>query len=98
MAQEVILRLDEAQDSRPLSTAKQNLRAKLKKRILGWLVIEKARKKQCARNLHIKGGDANTRFFYLRANDRRRKNFIQQLREGRVFQALREAAACPGSL
>jgi hypothetical protein len=37
MAQEVILCLDEAQDSRPLSPAEHNLRLKLKKRILvGW--------------------------------------------------------------
>jgi hypothetical protein len=76
------LKLLMAQDSRPLSTAEQNLREKLKKYILGWLVIEKVRKKQCARISHIKEGDANTRFFHLRANGRRRKNFIQQLREG----------------
>jgi hypothetical protein len=82
MAQEVIIRLDEAQDSRSLSTAEFNLWSKLKKRILGWLVIEKARKKQSARISHIKEGDANTRFFHLRANGRRRKNFIQRLREG----------------
>jgi exonuclease III len=44
MAQEIILRLDEAQDFRGLSTAEASLRSKLKKRILGWLVIEKARK------------------------------------------------------
>jgi hypothetical protein len=85
MAQEVILHLDEARDSRPLSTTEQNLRAKLKKRILGWLVIEKARKKLCARISHIKEGDANTCFFHPRANGRRRKNFIQQLREGRTW-------------
>jgi hypothetical protein len=79
MAQEVILRLDEAQDSRPLSPAEHNLRHKLKKRILGWLVVEKARKRQTARISCIKEGDANTRFFHLRANGRRRKNFIQRL-------------------
>jgi hypothetical protein len=44
MAQEVILRLDEAQDTRKLSSAEFNLRSKLKKRITGWLVVEKARK------------------------------------------------------
>jgi hypothetical protein len=56
MAQEVILRLDEAQYSRSLSTAEHNLWVKLKKRILGWLVIEKARKKHCAKISHIKEG------------------------------------------
>jgi hypothetical protein len=29
---------------------------------------------------NIREGDANTRFFHLRANDRRRKNFVQHLR------------------
>jgi hypothetical protein len=82
MAQEVVLRLDEAQDFRQLSDAEHSLRSKLKKRILGWLVIEKARKKQSARISHIREGDANTRFFHLRANGRRRKNYIQQLRQG----------------
>jgi hypothetical protein len=82
MAQEVVLRLDEAQDSRLLSPVEHNLRYRLKKRILGWLVFEKAREKQNARIFFIKDGDANTRFFHLRANGRRRKNFIQRLREG----------------
>jgi hypothetical protein len=81
MAQEIILRLDEAQEFRALSDAEYNLGTKLKKkRILSWLVIEKARKKQCARISNIREGDANTRFFHLRANGRRRKNFIQRLR------------------
>jgi hypothetical protein len=48
---------------------------------LGWLVVEKAREKQRARISHIKEGNANTRFFHLRANGRRRKNFIQRLRK-----------------
>jgi hypothetical protein len=82
MAQEVILRLDEAQNFRQLSDVEYSLRNKLKKRILGWLVIEKARKKQCAGIAHIREGDANTRFFHLRANVRHRKNFIQRLRQG----------------
>jgi hypothetical protein len=82
MAQEVILRLDEAQDFRQLSDAELSLRSKLKKRILGWLVIEKARKKQSAIISHIREGDANTSFFHLRTNGRRRKNYIQQLRLG----------------
>jgi hypothetical protein len=83
MAQEVILRLDEAQDFRALSDAEHNLQAKLKKRILSWVVIEKARKKQCARISTIREGDANTRFFHLRANDRRRISYnATAIREG----------------
>lgn len=82
MAQEVILRLDEAEDLRPLSTDEFTLRQRLKKRVLGWAVIEKARRKQCARINYIREGDANTKFFHLRANARRRKNLIQRLRYG----------------
>jgi hypothetical protein len=82
MAQEVILRLDEAQEFRQLSDAEFTLRARLNKRILGWLVVEKARKKQCACISYVKEGDANTHFFHLRANDRHQKNCIQRLRSG----------------
>lgn len=80
MAQQVILRLDEAQDHRSLSQDEAWLRDKLKKRILGWAVIEKSRKKQCSRITFLKEGDANTKFFHLKANGRRRKNFIHRLR------------------
>jgi hypothetical protein len=82
MAQEVILRLDEAQEFHRLSDAEFALRAKLKKCILGWLVVEKARKKQSARISYIREGDTNTHFFHLRANGRRRKNYIHRLRSG----------------
>jgi exonuclease III len=73
MAQEVIQHLDEAQESRALSNAEFNLRTKHKKRILSWLIIEKARKKQCSRISNIREGDANTHFFHLRANGRRER-------------------------
>jgi hypothetical protein len=55
MAQEVILRLDKAQEFRQLSDAEFTLQAKLKKRILGWLVIEKARKAECPHRSHQRG-------------------------------------------
>lgn len=80
MAQEVILRFDEAQENRELTSAERSLRQRLKSRILGWAVLERARKKQCARINYLREGDANTKFFHLRANARRRINFIQKLR------------------
>jgi len=58
------------------------IRAKLKKKVLGWAVVEKARRRQNARATNLKEGDANTKYFHLRANGRRRKNFIQRLRIG----------------
>jgi mannosylglycoprotein endo-beta-mannosidase len=56
------------------------LRAKLKKRVLGWAVIERVRKKQCSRINNLCEGDANTKYFHRKVIARRRKNFIQQLR------------------
>jgi hypothetical protein len=80
MAQEVILRLNIAQENRDLTAAELRLRAKLKKRILGLAVIERARCKQASRLSYIKLGDANTKFFHRKVNARRRKNHIQRLR------------------
>jgi hypothetical protein len=82
MANEVILRLDIAQETRSLSPAELNLRNKLKKKVMGLAVIERARCKQASRITNIKMGNANTKFFHHRVNARRRKNHIQRLRKG----------------
>ena len=41
--------------------------------------IEKLRVRQQSRMTYIKAGDANSKFFFLRVNGRRRRNFIQSL-------------------
>jgi hypothetical protein len=82
MAQEVILRLDIAQENRELMPGEELLRAKLKKRVLGLAVIERARCRQASRLTTIRLGDANTKFFHRKVNARRRKNHIQRLRNG----------------
>lgn len=79
MALEVIHRLDIAQESRPLTDAELLLRKGLKHRVLGYVVVERSRKRQASRITNLKEGDANTRFFHLKANARRRKNHIQRL-------------------
>jgi hypothetical protein len=76
MAQTVFHLFDLLQEARPLSDAEFNIRSKLKRRLLGWAVLERARKRQCSRVRNLREGDANTRFFHLKANGRRRKNFI----------------------
>ena len=48
--------------------------------MIGLAVLERARKRQSSRISNLKDGDANTRFFHLRINHRRRKNFIHRLR------------------
>jgi len=63
MALEVILRLDEAQEFRQLSPEEQTLRKRLKLRVQGVAVIERARRSQAARLRELKFGDANSKFF-----------------------------------
>lgn len=43
-------------------------------------MLERARKKQCARIANLKEGDANTKYFHRRINARRRKNHIHKLK------------------
>jgi hypothetical protein len=81
MALDVIKRLDVAQEHRDLSAQETRLRAALKHKILGLAFIERARKKQASRLTHIREGDANTKFFYLKMNVRRRKNTIHWLKK-----------------
>ena len=80
MALEIILRLDVAQESRVLSNEERDLRARLKKRVVGLAALERSRKRQASRMTILKEGDANTRYFHLRVNGRRRKNHILRLK------------------
>ena len=82
MALDVILQLDKAQENRVLIPDELELRKKLKQRVLGLSVLERARKRQASRITNIKLGDANTKYFHLKVNSRRRKNFIHKLRRG----------------
>jgi hypothetical protein len=76
----VILHFDFAQESRALNANERDLRARLKRKVVALAVVERARKKQSARIDYIKEGDANTKFFHLRVNARRRKNYIQRVK------------------
>jgi hypothetical protein len=82
MALEVILRLDEAHDFRTLSPVEHDIRKRLKKWVTSLAVMERARKKQCDRMVNLKEGDANTKYFHMKINARRRKNFILCLKKG----------------
>ncbi|XP_071681673.1 uncharacterized protein [Lolium perenne] len=75
----VILQLDLAQEFRLLSNDEMMLRARLRRKVIALSVVERARKKQSARIANLKEGDANTKFFHLRVNARRRKNHIHKL-------------------
>jgi hypothetical protein len=77
----VILHFDMAQEERLLYPEELDLRASLIRRVVALAVVERARKRQCARIANIKEGDANTKFFHLRVNARRRKNHIHRLKK-----------------
>lgn len=79
MANEVVFQLDVAQESRPLTTDECIFRANLKSKILGLAVLNKIQIRQHSRMTWLKEGDVNSKFFHIKANSRRRKNFIQTL-------------------
>jgi hypothetical protein len=82
-----VVQLEAAQESRALSDKELQLRRRLKARSTGLAAIEKARIRQKSRLTYIRCGDANTKFFHIRASFRRRKNYIHCLHtdEGMVF-------------
>jgi hypothetical protein len=79
VADEIIFNLDVAQEDRVLSDSERQLRATLKCKLLGFAAIDRMKWRQRSRITWIRDGDANTRFFHLRANGRRRKNHIPTL-------------------
>lgn len=76
---ELIDRLDLAEEKWPLSPWERWFRMKLKRKLLGLCSFERtiARQRSCMR--WLREGDANTRFFHLHANRRRRRNYITGL-------------------
>jgi hypothetical protein len=82
MANEVIHRLDIAQERWLLSNEESQLRKDLKARVLGLAAVERLRRSQASRLVWLREGDACNRVFHLKANGRRRKNFIACLKNG----------------
>jgi hypothetical protein len=71
VGQEIILRLDSAQESRQLTVGERELRSTLKARAVGLAVINRVKLRQRARIKWLKLGDANTKFFHSRAAHRK---------------------------
>lgn len=94
IANEVILRLDVAQENRTLSSAEIDLRKLLKQRVIGLAAIERARKRQASRITWLKAGDASTKFFHAKVCARKRKNYIHAIQDGdRVLTSHHEKEA-----
>lgn len=82
IADEVILRLDTAQEFRQLSAAEFRLRKQPKLKVLGLAAIERARKRQASRIGWLHADDASTKLFHAKMKSRRRKIFIHSIRAG----------------
>lgn len=81
-AEQVILGLDYAQEQRELTLAEIALRQFLKQKIVGLAAISRTRIMQRSRVTWVGAADANTKLFHLKANGRRRKNFIPVIQTG----------------
>ena len=91
ISSEIILRLDEAMDYRVHTEDERCLRASMKVNLLGIAALQRSLWRQKSRVQWVKEGDANTRFFQLKASARRRKNYIPQLLHDGVPVADEEA-------
>lgn len=79
IADQLILGLDQAQDHRDLTLAEIGLRQHLKMKLLGLAAIQRIRIWQRSRILWLRAGDADSKLFHIKANGRRRRNFIPLL-------------------
>lgn len=87
-AGQLIAILDVVQEYRALSDQEIRLRRDLKLKFLGMAAVEKLRAKQSSRLHFIRASEASSKLFFLQANGRRRKNYIQSLQtaEGMFYK------------
>lgn len=79
-AKELIWRFDVAEEKRVLSPGERWFLGALKKKMLGLCLLQRMIARQQSRIHWLREGDANTHFFHLHANNRRRRSFITQLK------------------
>nr|CAD1834076.1 unnamed protein product [Ananas comosus var. bracteatus] len=74
--------LDRAEEVRVLSVLERNLRPKLKARYEELCLQDEIKWKQRSRVQWLQAGDANTKFFHMKATGRRNRNYIARLSDG----------------
>jgi hypothetical protein len=79
ICREVIHQLEKTQKDRNLIPVEIFLIRHLKRRILGLVAIQKSRARQRSWLTWMRYGDANTKYFHLMANARKKKNYIHSL-------------------
>lgn len=79
VANEVVFQLDVAQETRNLTADERIFRYDLEAKILGLAVLNKIQIRQQSRLTWLTEGDVNSKFFHIKANSHRRKNYIQTL-------------------
>jgi hypothetical protein len=90
VCREAIDQLEKAREYRQLSHEEKDLIRLLKSKILGLVAIQKSRARQWSRLTWLKKGDANTKYFYIIANDRKRKKFIHSLQSDEGWHLLKQ--------
>lgn len=68
IADQIIMGLDQAQDSRDLTIAEIALRVFLKHKVLGLAAVQRIRIRQRSRLLWLRAGDAHSKLFFIKAN------------------------------
>ncbi|KAK1291915.1 hypothetical protein QJS10_CPB17g00785 [Acorus calamus] len=90
-----IAELDKIEEERNLSSMEREDRLKAKTKFAEVLKLEERKWRQKSKELWLKEGDGNTKFFHKAANQRRRQSQIHQIKvEGRVIQDMLEIETC----
>ncbi len=85
--------LDKAEEVRILTEAERSLRPLLKVRYEELCLQEEIKWRQRSRVQWLREGDANTKFFHLKANCRRNKNLISHLVDGSTSRSSHDSIA-----
>jgi hypothetical protein len=91
ICRDLIAQLETTLENRVLFAAERQLIKHLRLRLLGMAGIKKSRARQRSRITWMRQGDANTKFFHLMTNARKKKNFIHSLQTENVIALTQNA-------